>query len=109
VSAFVDVRRLADLESHAVFLGAGPPSASPFTTVRRFMSVEEARMAWSLLRSAGIEAELDHHETCSNFPLAEIAIGVELRVPTEQAEDSVAALAYVEAGAFAIPDTDLAA
>jgi hypothetical protein len=73
-------------------------------TVRSYASVEEARVAWGLLRSAGIAAELDHYETCSQLGPVGGVVGVELRVPADQAEDSLAALAYVESGAFAITD-----
>jgi hypothetical protein len=82
---------------------------SSFVTVRRYANPQEARIAWAFLRSAGIEAVLDHHETCSLLgPVGEV-VGVGLRVPEEQAEDSLAALFYVESGAFTISDAELAA
>jgi len=80
---------------------------SDFMTVRRYARLEEARVAWSLLRSAGIEAVLDHHEACST--LAGLPIGVALRAPVEHAEDAIAAIAYVESGAFTLAEDDEAA
>jgi hypothetical protein len=77
-------------------------------TIRRYDSVDEGRVAWALLRSAGIDALLDGHETCSLLGAVGDLVGVALRVPESQAEDSVAALLYVESGAFMLPD-DLAA
>ncbi len=74
-------------------------------SIRRYANADEGRIAWALLRSAGIEAVLDHHETCSMLGAVGDVVGVELRVPIDQAEDSVAALEYVAIGAFAIePD-----
>jgi hypothetical protein len=75
---------------------------SVLVAVRRYANADEGRIAWALLRSAGIEAVLDHHETCSLLGALGDVVGVELRVPAHQAEDSLAALEYVEIGAFAI-------
>lgn len=75
---------------------------SRFVVIRRYADAQEARIAWALLRSGGVEAVLDHCETCSLLgPVGEV-VGVALSVPEAQAEDSVAALEYVEIGAFAI-------
>jgi hypothetical protein len=77
---------------------------SDFVIVRRYAFAQEARIAWAFLRSAGIEAVLDHHETCALLGHAGDVVGVELRVPEAQAEDSLAALSYVESGAFTLAD-----
>jgi hypothetical protein len=75
---------------------------SVLVSIRRYANADEGRIAWALLRSAGIEAVLDHHETCSLLGAVGEVVGVELRVPADQAEDSIAALEYVEIGAFTI-------
>lgn len=63
-------------------------------------------MTCAFLQSGGIDAILDHHETCSNVWIWGDAVGVDLRVPRTQAEDAAAALVEVRNGVFAIPDVE---
>jgi hypothetical protein len=75
-----------------------------FAVVRRYTTLEEARVAFSFLRSSGIAAELDHHHMCSNVWLWGGAVGVWLSVPAADATDASAALAQVDRGEFQLPD-----
>lgn len=81
---------------------------STYVILRHYDNPHEAAVAWAFLRSAGIDALLDHHAMCSLLGPVGDVVGVSLRVPEEQAEDCVAALLYVESGAFTLPD-DVAA
>ncbi len=79
---------------------------SAFVVVRRYSSLEEARVAWSFLQACGIPAELDDHETCSTVWKWGICIGVGLRIPSSQVEDAGSALDMVDRGEFAIEDVE---
>jgi hypothetical protein len=74
-----------------------------FVVVRRHAGLEEALVAFSLLRSAGIEAEIDHHHAAANSIWGG-PLNVDLRVPTADAADALTALNAVDAGDLATPD-----
>jgi hypothetical protein len=74
--------------------------------VRRCLSLEEARVAWSFLDSAGIEASIDNQFLCTMEWRYCFALSLAIRVRSDDAADARAAFAEVDRGALAIAEVE---
>lgn len=70
--------------------------------VKRCPSLEEARVACAFLHSAGIAANVDNQFLCTMEWRYCFALGLDIRVRSEDAADARAAFAEVDRGGFAI-------